>query len=166
MVFQDVPAMFSSQKGPHRSQIVSKILEKKPPLTGAALPPGPVSSWDVLKWQTSIELLQKPPRQPFVPQHSFNGIIYFVVVLLPTETGFKYYKNDHWLKCGSLSSSLLWCAPKFRRIALWHFQTSCLSSRREVIKSLVWGEGWDHFKNGSSGFQIRSVLRIRVAQIC
>ena len=60
MVFQDVPAMFSSQKGPHRSQIVSKILEKKPPLTGAALPPGPVSSWDVLKWQTSIELLQKP----------------------------------------------------------------------------------------------------------
>ena len=49
MVFQDVPAMFSSQKGAHRSQIVSKILEKKPPLTGAALPPGPVSSWDVLK---------------------------------------------------------------------------------------------------------------------
>lgn len=102
-------------------------------------------------------------RQPFVPQHLFNGIIYFVVVLLPTETGFKCYKNDHWLKCGSLSSSF---APKFRRIALWHFQTSCLSSRREVIKSLVWGEGWDHFKNCLLGFQIRSVLRIRVAQIC
>ena len=105
-------------------------------------------------------------RQPFVPQHSFNGIIDFVVVLLATETGFKYYKNDHWLKWGSLSSSLLWTCSQI--------QENCPLTFPNILPVVTQRSHWVVGpRRGLGSLQKRfigvpdwSVLQIRVAHIC